>query len=255
MIIPKTETEDLLPSFTNNCGTLIKQTHIKPQERPEFEPREPRETFSFKPSISLGSVFNWMIGLTSLEVYNSIYNLAEENNKFELYTDNFDEFSFEKLKDELEEIPNISAITPSHLQHEKIGPRINEEFKKLKLKKSSIDSYIMFLMGYARSPSRDFETYLRIVVDSDEDDIQLILKQHNSNFVNYGISPGIYTIKDIPEAVYTEGDHEKTLQIEYDDIRMKAKLIFTRFVGTFDTLRFNEKSFFNTLGFYTILGI
>ena len=30
-------------------------------------------------------------------------------------------------------------------------------------------------MGYARSPFRNFESFLRIVVGSDEDDIQLIL--------------------------------------------------------------------------------
>ena len=37
-------------------------------------------------------------------------------------------------------------------------------------------------MGYARSPFRDFEGFLRNVVGSDEDDIQLISKQNNANF-------------------------------------------------------------------------
>ena len=32
-------------------------------------------------------------------------------------------------------------------------------------------------MGYARALFQDFESYLRIVVGMDEDDIQLILKQ------------------------------------------------------------------------------
>ena len=40
-------------------------------------------------------------------------------------------------------------------------------------------------MGYARSPSRDFESYLKIVVGLDEDDIRLILKQYNRNFATY----------------------------------------------------------------------
>ena len=44
---------------------------------------------------------------------------------------------------------------------------------------------------------RDFESYLRIVVILDEDDIQLILKQYNSNFVTYELSPASYTIIDI----------------------------------------------------------
>ena len=44
---------------------------------------------------------------------------------------------------------------------------------------------MIFLIGYARSPFRDFESYLRIVVDLDEDDIQLISKQYNSDSVTY----------------------------------------------------------------------
>ena len=100
-------------------------------------------------------------------------------------------------------------------------------------------------MGYARSPFRDFESYLRIVVGPDDGDFQLILKHYNSNFVTYDLSPRNYSIGDISEAVYSIGDNEGTLQVEYDDA-MK-KLILKRFVGTFGTLRFNEKSFLNTL--------
>ena len=47
------------------------------------------------------------------------------------------------------------------------------------------------------------------------------------------------------------GDHEGTLQIEYDDDTMKTKLILTRFGLTFGTLRFNEKSFFITSSGFT----
>ena len=46
--------------------------------------------------------------------------------KFEFHTDNFDEFSFSELKDELDEILSISDITPYHLQHDKTGPRNSE---------------------------------------------------------------------------------------------------------------------------------
>ena len=42
-------------------------------------------------------------------------------------------------------------------------------------------------------------------------------------------------------------DHDRTLQIKYDDISMKAKLILTRLGGNFGTLRFDEKTFFTTL--------
>ena len=79
-------------------------------------------------------------------------------------------------------------------------------------------------MGYARSPFRDFENYLRFVVGLDEDDFLLILKQYNSNFITYKLTPGIYSIEIFSEAVYSMGDHEGTLQIEYNDISMETKL-------------------------------
>ena len=76
-----------------------------------------------------------MIGLTSLEVYNSTFNITEENNKFEIYTDSFNEFSFEQLKDELKEIPNNSNISHEHLQDEIKGPRTIKAYKILEIEK------------------------------------------------------------------------------------------------------------------------
>ena len=74
-----------------------------------------------------------MIELTGLEVYNPIYNMTGSNNKFELYKDTFDKFSFEELKDEVNDILSVSDIPPSHLQHEIIGPRNIQAFTKLEL--------------------------------------------------------------------------------------------------------------------------
>ena len=93
-----------------------------------------------------------MIGLTSLEVYNSIFKISTTNIKFELYTDFFDEFSFEEVKDELVEVLRFSDITPYHLQHEKVGPHIIQAFKNLGSEKSSTDGYIILILDYARSP-------------------------------------------------------------------------------------------------------
>ena len=170
-----------------------------------------------------------MIGLLSLELYSPIFEITEKNINFELYKDTFDELSIEELKDELEEIPNISIITPQHLQHEIMGPRNIEAYKKLKAEKSSTDGYNIFLMGYARSSFRDFESYLRIVIGIDEDDIPLIPIQNNSNFVTHELSPGIYSNWDISEVVYIMGDHEGTVKFEYEYITMKTKNYFDSF--------------------------
>ena len=252
MIRPKNETEDLLLSITKNCETLIKQTHRKPQETLEFKMIKPRQSFQFKPPIQIKG--DWMIGLTDLEVYNSIFNITEENNKFEIYRDSSNKFGFLELKDELDEILNIPHISKEHLQDNEIGPRIIDEYYKLSHEKKNSDGYRILLMGYGRSLFRDFESYLRIVVGLDEKDIQLILKQYNSHFATYELTPGSYTIQDISDAVHTFSGHSEIIQIEYDDISMKTKIIL-KFVNdevgfALGTLRFDERSFFHTfLGF------
>ena len=60
--------------------------------------------------------------------------ITEGNIKLELYTDTSAEFSFEELKDELEEILDISDITPQQLQHETMGSRFIQAYKKLRSK-------------------------------------------------------------------------------------------------------------------------
>ena len=117
MIRPKNQTEDILLSIAKNCETLIRQTHTKPQETPEFKLIKPRQTLHFKPPIEING--NCTIGLTDLKVYNSIFNITEENNKFELYKlpdEKAGGVSYEKVRDEIEKDLNISDITATDLQ-------------------------------------------------------------------------------------------------------------------------------------------
>ena len=222
MITPKNKTEDLLLSITKTCETLMEQIHRKPEEVLEFKMTKSREIFHFTPPMEIKE--DWMLGLKDLEVYNSIFNIAEENNKFELYRDTSDIFGFLELKDELEEIVNISHNTSEHLDDEVLGPRIIDEFIKLSNEKENTDSYLILLLGYSRSLFRDFESYLRIVVGLPEEDIQLILKEYKSHFITYELTPGIYSIQDISDTIHTFSGHTETIQIEYNDISMKTKI-------------------------------
>ena len=212
IIRPKNETEYLLLSITKNCQTLIDQTHRKPEETLELKMDKSRQIFHFNPPIQTKG--DWMIGLVGLEVYNSIFNITEENNKFELYRDSSSKFGFLELKDELEEILNISHITNEHLDDEVLGPRIFDEYIKLSTEKKNNDGYMILILSYSRSLFRDFESYLRIVIGLDEGDIQLTLKQYNSHFVTYELTPGIYTIQDISDTVHTFSGHSEIKEIE-----------------------------------------
>ena len=76
----------------------------------------------------------------------------------------------------------------------------------------------------------------------------MILKEYNSHFIIYELSPGIYTIQDISDAIHTFSGHTEDIEIEYNDISMKTKIILkykdSRENFGLRTLRFDKKSFF-----------
>ena len=253
IIRPKNETEDLLLSITKNCETLIKQTHRKAEETLEFKMIKPRETFHFKPPIQIKG--DWMIGLTDLEVYNSIFNITEKNNKFDLYKfpdEKAGGVTYEKVRDEIEKDLDIEDITAEDLQDDIIGPIIIEEYEEQVTKRLNDEQYMNILSIYIRSVFQDFESFLRTQIDLIEDDVKLVLDEYNSSFITYELEPGIYTFKDISEALFNILQSEypgpsNVIDIEYDDITMKTKLVVN--IGII-AIKFDEKSFFSTiLGF------
>ena len=253
MIKSKNLTEDLLLSITKNCETPIEQTKTKPQESLEFKMIIPKETFHFNPPIQVKG--DWMIGLTDLEVYISIHNITEENNKFDIYKfpdEKAGGISYIKVRDEIEKDLDISDITAEDLQDDLIGPIIIEEYKEQVSKRMKDEQYLNILSIYIRSVFQDFESFLRTQIDLVEDDIKLVLDEYNSNFNTYELQPGIYTFKDISEALYNILQSEypgpgNVIDVEYDDITMKTKLVVRYGIIA---IRFGEKSFFSTiLGF------
>ena len=143
MIRQKNETENLLLSITKNCETLIEQTHRKAEETLEFKMIKPRETFHFRPPIQVKG--DWMIGLVDLEVYISIFNITEENNRFELHKfpdEKAGVVTCEKVRDEIEKDLDIEDITAADLQDEIVGPIIIEEYKEQVTKRMNDEQYM-----------------------------------------------------------------------------------------------------------------
>ena len=73
-------------------------------------------------------------------------------------------------------------------------------------------------------------------------------------FITYELQPGIYTFKDISEALFNIIQFEyprpgNAIVIEFDDVTMKTKLVVKEGIIA---IRFDEKSFLSTiLGFTT----
>ena len=148
---------------------------------------------------------------------------------------------------------DISDITATDLQDEILGPIIIDEYRKQITKRMKDDKYMEILARYTTdSVFQDFEGFLRTEVDLVQDDIKLVSDKYNSSFITYELDPGIYTFKDISEALFNILQSEYTgpsnvIDIEFDVITMKTKLVVRSGIIA---IRFDEKSFFSTiLGF------
>ena len=142
-----------------------------------------------------------MIGLTSIEINDSICNITAENNKFELFTDLIDDdgFSYAQLKHSFAELLGLSKISSDDLQHQTQGLNLNKTYRKIAIEKRRIDGYYVLLLDNAESPFRDFESYLRSLAGLDESDVQLFSKQYHCYFISHEIPPGIYTNNDFSD--------------------------------------------------------
>ena len=97
----------------------------------EFKLTKPKETFHFNPPIPIRNT--WMLRLTSLEVYNSLFNITEENNKFELCkypNSRSGGVSYEKVRDEIERDLNVSNIATTDIQDDIRGPSVFGEYRE-----------------------------------------------------------------------------------------------------------------------------
>ena len=112
--------------------------------------------------------------------------------------------------------------------------------------------YKNILAIYTSSVFQDFEGFLRTQIDLVEDDIKLVLDEYNSSFITYEIELGIYSYKEISEALfyilqseYPQSNSE--ILIRLDDVTRKTKLVVNSGIIA---VRFDEKSLFSTiLGF------
>ena len=254
MIRPKNDTEDFLLSITKNCKMLIEQTHTKPGETLEIKITKPKETFHFNPTVEVKE--DWMIGLTDLEFYISIFIITEES-KFKLYKipdEKSGGVSYEKVRDEIESDLDISDITTTVLEDDILGLIVIKEYREQVTERMEDSGYMNFLAGYICSLFQDFESYLRTEVDLVEDDITLFLDKCISSFITHEKQPGIYSFKDLSQSVSNNLQPQNLASsnvsvIEFHDITSKTKLVVRDGIKA---IIVDEQPFFATiLGFTT----
>ena len=114
------------------------------------------------------------------------------------------------------------------------------------------EQYMNILSIYTGSVFQDLESSLRTQIDLIEDDVKLVLDEYSSSFITYELEPGIYSYREISEALFNNlqlenPSSDSKILIRLDDITRKTKLV----VGSgIIAIRFDEKFLFSTiLGF------
>ena len=132
--VPNDRKEILFLNMAKSLLDIVENTHSKPQETLEFKMNKQKEYFSFDIPLELPE--KWMMGVTSLEVYNTVYNITENNNSFLILLDA-----------DLSSAIKIDAITKL-FGKQILSPTPENEFLKLKaaqLSKSDHENLIEIL--------------------------------------------------------------------------------------------------------------
>ena len=213
--------ESLLLSIAKSNLDIVENTLSKPQETLEFKMNKQKESFSF--DIPLDLPEQWMMGVTSLEVYNTVYNITEKNNKLKLFT------TEQNLKEYKVATEFMSKIKKLYETSGNKGISNIEEIKKLindvKFKK------VVF-------PENYYNELEKIIgqINKNIEDKTNILDLYGigsvSNCFEIEIPPGAYELIDINNAIQQElinscssgPDPKFKINIEADTISMKSVL-------------------------------
>ena len=235
---------ELLLLIKKHTDTLIDQTKTKPQETLEFKMNKQMQTFSFNPPINLVEEGIWLLGVTSLECTNSVFNITNENNSFSIIIlGDYETESAERTIDELNKLLELKSLELHVKAVRERGVKIKIGDNEYKL--SDFDTQKNEILEELKNVKyNDLEDLVyRMQLTRDEIIDVFDLKYITTKRTGYSLNPGIYEVIDLNNALkYILPDNVK-VSVTIDDIRLKSNLKINQ------TLIFTEKSFF-----YTILG-
>ena len=213
--------ESLLLSIAKSNQEIVENTHSKPQETLEFKMTKQKESFSFDVPLILNE--KWMMGVTSLEVYNTVYNITEKNNKLEIL---LTKQQLEEHRVDTELVPKIKDLyeTSDDKFIEKTNTLITNSYTKKKKKLTR----------------KDFNQLKELIEVFNYPDQQIHIPDFEIEHDSFGIqlTPGAYELVDINASVkqiINESDYDFKFDLIPDTISMKSVL------ATSNNIQFNSK--------------
>ena len=223
--------ESLFLSIAKSNLDIVENTLSKPQETLEFKMNKQKESFSFDVSLELPEQL--MMGVTSLEVYNSVYNITNKNNSFQI-----------QLTDEqLNGIDTKLAMNIEYLHktnqpdfNKTVYGLINTTFKnKTKLLKNDLDKIKDIINQHESENLLNKLKFFEVI------DLPIM-----NEIIEINLQPGIYELTDLNTAIeqklryYNQANGEfkingLSINIEADTISMKSVLT------TSNPIYFNSK--------------
>ena len=217
--------ESLLLSIAKSNQEIVENTHSKPQETLEFKMNKQKESFSFDNPLDLPE--QWMMGVTSLEVYNTVYNITEKNNKFKIL-----------LKDEQLKSLNVDTQLVMNVEYLYRISALQSTSGIEKINNFIVDSY----SKNKKLIKKDFDQLKKISIQINQNikDKTIIIPEFGieNDFVEIELTPGVYELVDINKIVkqkLSDSDFEFEFNIEADTISMKSVLT------TSNPIYFNSK--------------
>ena len=211
--------ESLLLSIAKSNLDIVENTLSKPQETLEFKMNKQKESFSF--DIPLDLPEQWMMGVTSLEVYKTVYNITEKNNKLKIL-----------LKDE--QLKSLNVDTQLVMNVEYLYKISNVE----KINTVMVDSY----SKNKKLTRKDFDKLKKIInqINQNIKDKTIVIPEFGieNDFVEIELTPGVYELVDINRIMkqkLSDSAFEFEFNIEADIISMKSVLT------TSNPIYFNSK--------------
>ena len=236
---------ELLLLIKKHTDTLIEQTKTKPQETLEFKMNKQTETFSFNPPINLVEEGKWLLGVTSLECTNSVFNITNENNSFSItIPGHWESKSAQKTIDELNKLLELRSLELHVAEVRKRGNQIKIGDKEYKLSDFDTQKHeILEELREAKYNNLEDLVYRMQLTRTEILDI-LDLKYIPTKRTGYSLDPGIYEVVDLNNTLKFNLPNYVKVSVTIDDIRLKSNLKINQ------TLIFTNKSFFyTTLGF------